>query len=203
MFRQINNQFQMMSRLQRRIFWIILAVIAGAGCYLALYAFGAINFDFLFRIRSSDKTLQKEQIEKGQEMARSAFDIALPHARQWQEDAVLSSLGSLEKQMTDSTDRWKLIFTSPHKKGKGFLIEVNVSDQSISSTQEIPYTGFSAEFPADIISEQEAIQRVHQIKGYEHELILGIEAVYGPAEKAWYWGVRTSKGVVTVEAKKK
>lgn len=203
MFQQITNQFQAMSRLQRRIVWIILSLIITAGCSIALYIFGAVDADFLFRIRSSEQIQQKERIEESRHVARSAFDIALPRARQWQEDAVLSFLSSLDQSATNRADQnyWKFIFTSPHKKGIGFVIEL--TDQSIHSAQEIPYTGSSAEFPADIISEQEAIKRVHEIKGYEHAPILGIEAVYGPVEKAWYWGVRTPKGVVTVEAKKK
>ena len=93
-----------------------------------------------------------------------------------------------------------MIFVSERAKGKGFV--VTIENKAIVAVQETLYRGPAADFPANIISSDEAIAQVRATPGYRDVPILGIEAIYGPAEKAWYWGVRTSKGVVTIEAKK-
>lgn len=188
-----NPQIDITDKSGKRVFWVLVFVVF----VLVLYALGVFRFGTLRLPESATK----EQAEQNRMTPRTAYDIALPEAKKWQADAALSSLTSSEETAVGRADHWKLIFTSPRVKQKGLLVVV--ADKVIVSTQEIPYAGFAADFPADIISEEEAINRVHQMKGYENEPILGIETVYGPAEKAWYWGVRTAKGVVTVEAKKK
>lgn len=199
MFKQINNQFQIMSRLQRRIFWGILMLIAGAGCYIVLYLLGVIDFGFLFRIRSSESILEKERMEEGRETVRNAFDIALPEARKWHADAVLASLVARQVGEKGRSDNWELVFVSPSTKGKGYLLRVE--GQGVLSREEISYQGIGADFPVDLISPEEAIKQARQIKGYENVKIQGVEAIYGQGGKIWYWGVRTSKGVVSMKAR--
>jgi len=60
-----------------------------------------------------------------------------------------------------------------------------------------------ANLPEDVLPPGDAIARVRKIPGYENETIFSAEAVYGSGGEIWYWGVKTSKGVVTVKAQKK
>lgn len=187
----------MVDKGDKRVFWLLAFVICVGVFVLVLYALGVFHF---VSLRPPENT-PKAEMEANRMTPRTAYDIALSEAKKWHPDAALASLTSSEETAVGRADHWKLIFTSQLAKKKGLL--VLVADKMVVSTQEVPYVGFAADFPTDIISEEEAIARVHQMKGYENEKILGIETVYGPAEKAWYWGVRTAKGVVTVEAKKK
>ncbi|GEM_PF-1742679 len=132
---------------------------------------------------------------------RNAYDIALPAARNWQTDAALAFLESGVAGETGRSDLWRVGFISRAKPGVALV--VSVKDYAVVSTGEMPYVGLGADFPADILSEEEAIARVRQLKGYESTPILKVEAVYGPAGKVWYWGVHTAKGVVSIEAQKK
>lgn len=200
MFQPIIQQFHMMSRSQKLVSFIIIIFILALACYLILYTLGITRIGFSTQTKLIEPAPQQKKFTTAGMAPRTAFDIALPRAREWQSDAILSFLTSQQKT-AQRAEYWSIFFTSLHKKDRGFLVEV--ADQHIISAKEIPYRGSSAEFPSDIMSEEEAIAHVHAIKGYEHEPVLGIEALYGPAEKAWYWGVRTSKGIVTVEAKKK
>jgi hypothetical protein len=122
---------------------------------------------------------------------------ASERAKTWQADAKLSYL------VAEGTSRWKLIFTSENGavEGRGYL--VLLEDAGVVGAEEIAYSGAAAEFPVeDIITADEAVRRVRAMRGYEDARIVGIEAVYGPSEEVWYWGVRTAKGVVTIEAKR-
>mgnify|MGYP001559581377 FL=1 len=133
---------------------------------------------------------------------RNAYEVAFPVAQVWRADAQLAFLQSLDAVgETGRGNAWRFIFTSPHPSmnNQGYVIEVR--NQAVTTTHGMQYRGFGAEFPAFLLAQDIAIARVHQIKGYEREQITGIEAVYGPKEKTWYWGVRTPKGVVSVEAR--
>lgn len=133
---------------------------------------------------------------------RDAYAVAASSARAWRVDAQLSTLHSLaDVGMTGKSVAWRFVFISPvpSLKGRGYAVEVR--DQIVVSNSEIAYMGSGAEFPQSIMSEEQAIARVHAIQGYESASVIGIEAVYGPKEKLWYWGVRTPRGVVSVEAR--
>ncbi len=197
MFNALHQQFQMMTTGQKKAVLGITVIIVGAVLFVIAYSFDFlhVNFSLLSRV-AKDHGLQ-EDLKKM--TPRNAFDVALSRAKEWRSDAELSFLSAETSSETGRSDSWKLIFISQQEKNKGLLIII--VDKVIASVQETLYRGFAADFPIDIISSDEAIKRVHEMNGYTHMPILGIEAVYGPAEKAWYWGVRTPKGVVTIEAK--
>lgn len=195
MFSALKNQFAVMDPVQRKVLIGVVAVIIAGIVVIFFAAGGRIGTPSFLK---SEKQLQVEADMKRM-TPRNAFDVALPRAREWDIKAELSFLKAVTSE-TGRADSWQLIFVSPQKKGRGFQIEVK--ERIVTSAAEISYSGFAADFPLDIISQEEAIRRVRQISGYENEPVLGIEAVYGPAEKAWYWAVRTPKGVVTVEAKR-
>jgi len=130
--------------------------------------------------------------------ARNAYDIAILRARAWKSDARLAFVQSGEIDTSGRSSSWELLFVSPSTNGRGYRVEV--SGPSVLSEAEIPYVNQGADFPADLISPEEAIQIVARMKGYGGQVILGVEAVWGEAEGQWYWGVRTPKGVVSVSA---
>lgn len=155
----------------------------------------------ILKFPKQNKILKNKEavVEDTRPTARNAYDIALLKARAWQPDANLAFMNSGGSVGgTGRSENWKLIFVSKNRKEKGYAVEV--SDYKIVSAAEIPYTGIAADFPVDIITPEEAIQHVRQIKGYENAEILGVEAVYGQGGKIWYWGVKTSKGTVTTKA---
>lgn len=133
--------------------------------------------------------------------ARNAFDIALLEARKWQPDAMLAFMNSGTVGETGRSGIWKLIFISPKIKNKGLVVEVE--NYQVVSRQEIPIAAsIGADFPADAVYPEEAIQKVRQMAGRADSQILGVEAIYDKRAKTWYWGVKTDRGVVSVDMKK-
>ncbi len=133
---------------------------------------------------------------------QTAVDMALVKAREWQADAVLSYMNSDEVNGSGTASTWRLIFISQSIKDKGY--EIKIYNRQVISAEEISYVGNGEEFPAEtIITEERAVEMVKKMPGYENAEILGVDAVYGQGTKTWYWGVKTDKGVVSIEAKKK
>ena len=132
---------------------------------------------------------------------RNAYDITLLKAREWQKDAELSRIISLagETGPNGRADNWDLLFVSKSLKDKGYHIIIR--NREISLTEEIPFIGTGGELPENIISSKEAVNRAHQVPGYENEEIISVEMIYGPDGKQWYWGVKTSKGVIRINAR--
>lgn len=130
---------------------------------------------------------------------RNAYDIALLRAREWRADALMDRIDSGVIGDTGQSKVWNVTFVSTGASGRGLVVEI--VDRAVISAVEIPYVGIGADFPVEVISQDEAIRRVRQMKGYETEPILSVEAVYGPAGEVWYWGVRTAKGIISVQAK--
>jgi len=132
--------------------------------------------------------------------AKDVYALAHETAQRWSNDTVLSyvSSGTVE-QSKGHSDTWQFIFISDIHTGKGYRITINAG--KVSATEEIDYQGSGAPLPSTMISQEEAVLRVRKMPGYEHVEVLGVEAVYGPSGKVWYWGVNTSKGGVSIEAK--
>lgn len=156
-----------------------------------------LGFRFLISIPHSGKWV--DSIEDVS--VPMALDSARAEAKKWQSDAILAYMNSAAIETSGGSEVWKFIFVSPSPSahGKGYMVEVESGN--IRRAAEIPYIGAGGEFPSDAIATDEAVRRVRAIKGYEDAEILGIEAVYGPNGGIWYWGVRTSRGVVTIKAK--
>ena len=198
MFNTLRQQFRMMPGGQKKAIIIIAIIICAAVIFIISYSLDFLHINFRFFSKTTVENAREDDIKKM--TPQSAFDMALGRAREWQPDAQLSFLGANTSSEIGRSDSWRMIFVSERAKGKGFV--VTIENKAIVAVQETLYRGPAADFPANIISSDEAIAQVRAIPGYRDVPILGIEAIYGPAEKAWYWGVRTSKGVVTIEAKK-
>lgn len=130
---------------------------------------------------------------------RNAYDIALLRAREWQPDVLMDRINSGDIGDTNQSKMWKVTFVSRNAVGKGLVVEV--TDRKVTSATEIPYVGTGADYPIETISQDEAIKRFRQTKGNENEPILSVDAVYGPAGQVWYWGIKTAKGITSVQAK--
>jgi hypothetical protein len=130
---------------------------------------------------------------------RNAYDIALLRAKEWQSDALMDRINSGDIGDTGRSKSWKVTFVSSHAAGKGFIVEI--VNQKILSATEIPYVGTGADYPVETIPQEEAIRRFRQTKGNGNEPILSVEAVYAPTGKVWYWGIKTAKGITSVQAK--
>lgn len=128
---------------------------------------------------------------------RNAYDITLLEAQKWQPDAKLAYINADSVSARGRSNVWKVIFISKNKKEKGFLVEIE--DYKIISVSEISYSGVGVDFPANLLSTEDAIKMVHAMKGYENVEIYGVEAIN--MGNLWYWGVKTSKGVISVKAK--
>ncbi len=125
----------------------------------------------------------------------SVYELVLGEARRWRKDAVLSY--SSNSPGADSKTPSMFIFVSPSFPNTGFVVESD-ADKVISS-REISYSGEGGEFRDNLITQEEAIKRVHSIAGFEDAEIVSVEGVYGPEGKIWYWGVKTNKGTVSVK----
>ena len=198
MSHSFHEQFKMMTAEQKKAAKGVAVIICVAVLFVIGYGLNFLRFDVSSLSRTTTDLTHQEDIKKM--TARSAFDIAFARAKEWRADAQLSLLSAQTPSDAGHSDSWRLIFVSQQEKDKGFVITIN--NKVIISVEETSYRGAAADFPANILSTDEAIKRVHEIRGYADVPILGIEAIYGPAEKAWYWGIRTPKGVVTIEAKR-
>ena len=188
----------MMPEGQKKAIIVIAIIICAAVIFIISYSLDFLHINFRFFGKTAIENPREDDIKKM--TPQSAFDMALGRAREWQPDAQLSFLGANTSSEIGRSDSWRMIFVSEQAKGKGLV--VTIENKAVVAVQETLYRGPAADFPANIISSDEAIAQVRATLGYRDVPILGIEAIYGPAEKAWYWGVRTSKGVVTIEAKK-
>ena len=134
--------------------------------------------------------------------SRNAYDMGLMRAKEWRPDAVLAKIISSPGKtgVSGRSDDWELLFVSKSLKRKA--LRVVITNKMIAAALEIPYVAPGGDLPENIISSQEAIARVHAIPGYENEPVISVELLYGPDGSAWYWGVKTAKGVITIKAGK-
>lgn len=191
----LRDQFDMMEPFQRKLAVIVASVIGVIGIALILYGIGFVTIRLPLGT-THEAVKQQEQLQKMS--ARDAFNVAQEKAHAWHGDAMLASLTSGSTGELGRSDAWTLVFVSSHAKGKGYMIEID--DRKIASASEIQFQGAGAEFPSNIISPEQAIERVRAIKGYESVDILAVEAIYGSKGKIWYWGVKTPRGVISVKA---
>jgi hypothetical protein len=182
-----------------KIYLIILLIILviAAGIFLALKYFNKP----ILKINELSQSLINETKENNLMEGKTAIELGLDEAKKWHSDAELSYVLSADAgQLKGRSNNWQLIYVSPSAKGKGFLVKI--VEAKISNTKEISYVGQAAIFPADAISQADAVAQVRAIPGFADIKVLGIELVYNTAAKTWYWGVRTDKGTASIVAAK-
>jgi len=172
---------------------IVLAVTVLAVVILAIVGVGPfLKIRTLLTGEPSDINLLSNQ---------DAYHVALEKALAWQPDAKLSSMKSaLGETGVSGRSDWDLLFVSKSIKKKGF--QVAIRNRAVKVAEEINFTGQGTELPTNIISSKEAVAKAHDIPGYGKEPVLGVEMVYGPDGSVWYWGVKTARGTITINAKK-
>lgn len=131
---------------------------------------------------------------------QDAFSMAQDRALDWHADAVLaySATAAGKTDAAGRSDSWELIFTSPSVVGKG--LRVLIQDRRIATTEEIQYSRKGSAIPENLIPSDQAADYVRTMKGYENEQILSVELLYESKVNTWFWGVKTSKGVVAIKA---
>ena len=168
---------------------IVVAVVFGAIVFLALTG----KLDFLRKI--VNLPLPTNEIA-----GQDAYFMALQKAKEWQADAVLVYLSSGELSKNNGADSWNLIFVSPQVKQKGFAVKI--AQKQIISSNEIDYQSQGEIVPLSFaVTPEQAVAKVKAMPDYQGVQILSVDAVYGKGTKTWYWGVKTSKGTVSVEAR--
>lgn len=173
--------------MKRKILIIFIVLIAFGVGFLGWYYRqdpGGILGKREFSVEKEEKSVFKS--EGPYELARKASVV-------WQADAVVAFMEGGK----DLSENWRFIFISELVKGKG--LEVKVAGSEVVS-KEVDYAGTAEKLPEGIISQDEAVRRVKAMPAYKDAEVLGVEAVYGKGDKVWYWGVKTSIGVVSVEA---
>lgn len=176
----------------------ILIVAVPVLLFLILAGTGLINF-YGIKKSFSPKTSEIQKDADNFIEGNDANDIALKKAQEWQSDAELSYISSDNLSENSRGDNWTLIYVSVSKPGLGY--EISVVNRVVVSWKEIEYSGRGAELPEEGISQRQAVQTVKNMDAYKDAEIYGVEAIYGPAGKVWYWGVKTSKGTVSIRAK--
>lgn len=172
---------------------VFILLLAAVG---ALFALGVID---LPSGAQNEVTIGDEKEDRRLD-SFDAIAVAKERAVQWRPDAVLAYSGTLAGQTTATgrSDSWELIFTSPTLKDRGF--RVVISDRNVTTAEEMPYAKKGAAVPDNLIPSEQAAEYVRTLKGYENEQIISVELLYEAQAKMWFWGVKTSKGVVAIKA---
>lgn len=184
--------------MNKKTFQIIFIIIIFVSLIiLSLTASGFLSIEKIKKIflRKETKVNQEQKFN-----IIDAYQIAFLKAKEWAEDVKLAEIKSKlgETNSSGMSNEWTGIFISPNKKGLGLL--VTVKNKEILEVKEIPFLAKGGDFPEkNLISSQEAIKKMRQIKGYEKEEVLSIELIYD-ASGQWYWGIKTSKGVISIKA---
>ena len=182
--------------LSRKVLISILVIII-----LAILALGYFIFFGILKTPKIPNVFNQNKvatIQPGFVDSRNAYDLVVNRAKDWKPDAVLSNLESGSVDSGGRSNNWTFIFVSASVKNRGF--EIKIEDEKITGAQEIPYVSQGTELPSNLISADEAIQIAKSIKGNENIEVTGVEAIYSPEGKIWYWGVKTGKTVITVKA---
>lgn len=185
----------MLDKTSNKTLSVILAIIV-----LAILVLGYFVFFGIFKVSKIANVLNKnvQTIQPGFVDSRNAYDLAINRAKDWKPDAVLSNLESGSVDSGGRSNNWTFIFASGSTKGLGF--EIKIENEKIIGAQEIPYVSQGTVLPSNLISADEAIQIAKSIKGNENIEVTGVEAIYSPEGKIWYWGVKTGETVITVKA---
>lgn len=174
-----------------------------AGFFILASLIALFSFLLLYKnknnLRAIETKSQVENITINGVQGQDAESLAQEVAKKWRSDAVLAYMKS-DVTVGRGTESWRLVYISPVLKNFGY--EIIIKDGQIFSTKEINYFGQGDNFPTDSkITQEQAIERVKNMPGFKDAEILTIDAVYGPGTKTWYWGIKTSKGIVSVEMK--
>lgn len=171
---------------------------------LVVIFLAAIFFYLQTRREPTSRQSEKlpEKITDNKMTGKEALAVAEVEAMKWQADALISKFESLATSTSGQgrSDDWNFLFISKTKTGTG--LQVMIRNRKLGGTAEVPYVGDGGELPENTMSSEEAIGKLRQIAGYENEKVSGVEMIYGPDGKQWYWAVKTSRGTVSINAKK-
>lgn len=129
-----------------------------------------------------------------QQPTLGVYDVALPRAKEWDANPLLVSISPFSD--SDTARGYRVRFSSDTKQHIGY--EVVVKNGEVVRSGEIPLYE-QGSIPPELISEEEAVAKLHAIPGYEHEEIISISLVY--EARTWFWAIKTKNhGVITFNA---
>ncbi|MEK7123517.1 MAG: hypothetical protein AAB851_01330 [Patescibacteria group bacterium] len=178
---------------------ILLAVIILIGAmvsFLALFGY----LPWLSGIFSGEKIVEEDI---NLITSAEAIEFAKPDALNWKPDAKLAQINAKGKMslISGKNDSWILIFSSPSAENKGY--EISVSNRQIVSKKEIVFRRQGADLPENgLIGDEEAIKKLREISGYESATVQSVELIPSADGKAWFYGIKTDKGVITLPAER-
>lgn len=131
-----------------------------------------------------------------------AQKFAFERARQWQSDAKLVKIFP-DEEVTDSEGRSPLlrVWFSSESASDGTGYEVVIQNGLVVEAREITLSRTGGDMPeGGIMSQEEALAYLHTLPGYEDAVVQYMDLYYERATGQWFWGVKTSKGELSVEA---
>lgn len=131
-----------------------------------------------------------------------AIELAKPDALNWKTDAKLAQISAKGKiSPAGKSDSWISRFSSQSVEGKGY--EILIQNRLVAAKKEIDFYRAGADLPENgLIGEEEAIKKLREISGYENAAVQSVELIPSVDGKAWFYGIKTEKGVLTLPAAK-
>lgn len=129
-----------------------------------------------------------------------SYALALARAKIWHTDAGLAYVdsGPIDERGVPVSLSYHFVSAS----APGVALRVTVTRAGdIDESEVVSFTGTAQAFPdREIITPEQAVVQVKEMPEYQDAQIQSVEAVYGPGNQVWYWGVVTDKGTVSIEA---
>lgn len=130
---------------------------------------------------------------------KGSYDLVVPEAKKWSQDAVPALVKSLGAVTLDGkSSQWQLVFSATSKNSKGY--EIIVRADQIVSKKEIDSTAVGAGFPSNLKDSGEAIKVLQELPQYSNATLSAISLYYNTDGKVWRYTLSTSKGSISTSA---
>lgn len=156
-------------------------------------------FGYLPQFFGGEKIVEED---KNLITSAEAIELAKPDALNWKPDAKLAQINAKGKlSPAGKSDSWVSRFSSQSIEGKGY--EILIQNRLVAAKKEIDFYRAGADLPeSGLIGEEEAIKKLRGISGYESAAVQSVELIPSVDGKAWFYGIKTEKGVITLPAAK-
>lgn len=193
----IETRFRSQFAMENRTRLILIGAVA------AMLALGGIAFFALRPQPSSVPSVLPPPVPQLMPTlsVQSAFELARAKAREWQNDAKL--VGVYDEGQTDDKGNSTIfrVWFSSSSAQKGMGYEVLIRDNAVFEAREIALSHQGGDMPQrGIMTQEEALVYLRQLSGYEAATVETMNLYYEPATQQWSWGIKTSKGELSIDA---
>lgn len=184
-------------KIKKIIIIVSVALIILVVLLTTLFWFGYLPW--LSGIFGGDKIVEED---KNLITSAEAIEFAKPDALNWKPDAKLAQINAKGKiSPVGKSDSWILRFSSQSVEGKGY--EILIQNRLAAAKKEIDFYRAGADLPeSGLIGEEEAIKKLREISSYESAAVQSVELIPSVDGKAWFYGIKTEKGIITLPANK-